>query len=310
MLANLYIHADAIKYNDIDTESEFYSKFALLLRDLNEIRNQYGEENIIKVSPCLSLVKLFKEKTLYEVISQLEPEERNFVFSVICNTSEECDLPLSQLLELCKYQVDETECNTVIFLNKKVSNPQQFPVDYITFDQYEIIYDKDSWHTLRRQIMGNHPGTPHEFIQAAIIHFPNIVFHPNCESSITGYLDKIPRKIVYYLSCMNDKLLEHKSLTGISDENILLADFCGKYKFDEAGSRQSTPIKKKSYQFGFLKRGCVDEPKNYKTITCDPHMKISSCDNNNNFIARIYFHFGDDDIAPNKLLVGSIGPHV
>lgn len=316
MLANLYIHADSIKYNGIDTESEFYSKFSLLLRDLSEIRNQYGEENAIKVSPCLSLVKLFKEKTLFEVISFLEPEERNFIYSVLYNTSEECDLPLCHLLELCKYQVDEIECNTIIFLNKETNNqPQQFPIDYITFNQYEIVYGKDSWHTLRRQIMGNHPGTPHDFMQAAIIHFPNIVFHPNCESSIVGYLDKIPRKIVYYLSCMNDKLLEHKSLTGISDENILLVDFCGKYKFDEAGTRQSTPIKKKSYQFDFLKQGCLDEPKNYKTITCDPHMKISSCDCNyknapNSFAARIYFHFGDNDIAPNKLLVGSIGPHV
>lgn len=316
MLANLYIHADAIKYNDIDTEDEFYSKFALLLRDLNEIRNQYGEENIIKVSPCLSLIKLFKEKTLFEILSLFEPEERNFVFSVVGNTAEECDLPLCQLLELCKYQADETECNTVIFLNKKLDNqPQQFPIVYISFDQYEIVYGKDSWHTLRRQIMGNHPGTPHDFMQEAIIHFPNIVFHPNCEYSIADYLDKIPRKIVYYLSCMNDKLLEHKSCTGISDENTLLVDFCGKYSFDESGSRQSTPSKKESYQFCFLKQGCLDEPENYKTITCDPHMKISSCDSNcknptKNFIARIYFHYGDNDIAPNKLLVGSIGPHI
>lgn len=320
VLANIYIHADAIKYNGIDSKEEFLSKFSLLLNDLIEIRNQFGKDNVIKVSPNLSMVKIYQDNSIYEVASSLEPEERNFIYFLLGNTSEETSVVLDDLLLLCRYDEKEEVCNSIVYLNVPSEKEQQVKnesaiIDYITFDKYEIIYGKDSWHTFRRQIIGNHPGNAHEFMLECSIHFSNIVFHPNCESSIVSYLDKIPRKIVYYLSCMNDKLLEQRSETGITDENALLADFCGKYRFDEAGTRQSTPGKKELYQFKFLKLGCNDVPENYKTITCDPHMKISSCDKNcknpsNDFVARIYFHFGDNEIAPGKLLVGSIGPHL
>ena len=202
-----------------------------------------------------------------------------------------------------------------MYLNKPLPCKITYPINYITFDKYQIVYGKESWHTMRRQIMGNHPGTPNEFINECRVHFPNIIFNDNCEVSVANYLNLVPRKIVYYLSCMNDRLQAHMATSLTTDENVLLADFCGKYGFDEAGTRQSTPQKKKAYQFKFLKSGCEDKPCNYKTITCDPHMKIKFCDSNckvviKDFVARIYFHFGDDEIAKGKLLVGSIGPHV
>lgn len=316
MKANLFLHADAVKYNGTDSEHEFKSKFSTLMNDLIEIQNDYGNENTIKVSTtlCYGTVSLFGQQNIYQVADDLEPEERNFIYSLMGNSAEVFDNTLNEIEELCNYTEEETECNTVVYLNKPVPSEPVFPVVYMTFDRYEIVYGKDSWRTVRRQIMGNHPGTPHAFLQECNAYFPNIVFHPNCESSIEGYLDLIPRKIVYYLSCMNDELLKFRAKTGITDENALLADFCGKYSFDEAGTRQSTTKKKNLYQYDFLKAGCL-ERKYYKTITCDPHMKMSSCDSNckknpNDFVGRIYFHFGDDEVAPGKLLVGSIGPHV
>lgn len=317
MKANLYFHADSLKYNGIDTEQEFNTKFVSLLSDLNEIRNQYGDENIIKVSTSLSdgTVPLYGQMNIYEIAERLEYEEKNFLFALMFNTSDTFDLSLAETESLCAYNETETECNTVVYLNKPLPGKPTYPIEYISFERYQILYGKESWHTLRRQIMGNHPGTPKDFMSECRIHFPNIVFHDNCETSIVGYLDFIPRKIVYYLSCMNDRLLGHMAITSITDENALLADFCGKYGFDEAGSRQSTPKKKFQYQYRFLKAGFDDRLENYKTITCDPHMKMSSCDSNcknkqADFVGRIYFHFGDDEVAPGKILVGSIGPHI
>ena len=317
MKANLYLHADSLKYNGTDTEQEFNSKFISLLSDLNDIRNQYGDENVIKVSTSLSdgSVPLYGQKTIYEIAEMLEYEEKNFLYALMLNTSDTFDLSLSDTEALCNYRENETECNTVVYLNKPLAGKTTYPIEYITFDRYQIVYGQESWHTMRRQIMGNHPGTPENFMKECKIHFPKIIFHHNCESSIAGYLDFIPRKIVYYLSCMNDKLLDHMASTSITDENVLLADFCGKYGFDEAGTRQSTPSKKILYQYCFLKAGLDDKPENYKTVTCDPHMKMSCCDSNcknkpSSFVGRIYFHFGDNEVAPGKLLVGSIGPHI
>lgn len=317
MVANLYLHADALVYNGTDDEHAFRQKFSSLLSDLSDIRNQYGDDNIIKISPSLydGSVCLFEQQSVFDVVSSLDYEEKNFFFSLIGNESVLCELPLEKINELSIYQKEELECHTVVYLNKPIPPEPTYPQEYMSFDRYEIVYGKDSWVTVRRQIMGNHPGTAHSFMEQCKIYFPNIVFHSNCEVSIAPYLDSIPRKIVYYLSCMNDHFLDQIAATNITDENVFLADFCGRYRFDEAGSRQSTPQKKKAYQFDFLKANHEDKPCNYKTITCDPHMKIKGCDgnckkNDPGLVARIYFHYGDKDIAEGKLLVGSIGPHV
>ncbi|MBO2522596.1 MAG: hypothetical protein CW336_01885 [Bacteroidetes bacterium] len=316
MLANLYLHADALKYNGTDSDDEFLQKFSLLMCDLNDIRNEHSDENRIKVSTALyeGSCPLYKDQNIYEVTKSLGKEEFGFICWLMGNTSDAVDLSLDELQPMTAYQKDESECNALVFLNKPVESKSSYPIKYMDFDQYEIVYGKASWITLRRQIMGNHPGSPKEFMKECELYFPNILFHSNCTSSITDYLSCVPRKIVYYLSCMNDKFLEHLKNSTTTDENVLLADFCGKYGFDDNGTRQSTPGKKSSYQFKFLKCGCADLPENYKKITCDPHMKIKWCDDNkktpNNFTARIYFHYGDDEVAPEKILVGSIGPHI
>lgn len=317
MKANLFLHIDSLKHNGTDSEEIYLSKLRMLFDDLIEIRNAYSADNCIKVSISLPYGKeaLYSGKDIYTVAESMGREEKNFIYSLMGNTADVFDESLLEIEKTCIYREDETECNTVVYLNKPAQGKPTYPITYISFDKYHIVYGKESWHTMRRQIMGNHPGTPKEFMDECKVHFPNIVFHKNCETSIEGYLNLIPRKIVYYLSCMNDKLLHQISSSTTTDENVVLSDFCGKYGFDEAGSRQGTPKKKFLYQFDFLKEGFDDKSENYKTITCDPHMKMSSCDSNCKnpprvFVGRIYFHFGDEEIAPGKLLVGSIGPHV
>lgn len=317
MLVNLYLHSDALKYNGTDSECDFKKKFTDLMSDLNTIRNQYGKDNVIKISSTLydGSIPLYCENNIYDIAASLDYEEKNLIFSIFGNDSEIFDLSLEKIEEMSVYQDGETECHTLVYLNKPIPPETTYPIIYMTFDKYEIIYGKESWTTVRRQVLGNHPGSAHDFVEECKKYFTNIIFHPNCETSIEGYLNLIPRKIVYYLSCMNDKLQEYISKTGISDENELLAEFCGKYNFDDAGTRQATTKKKDLYQYKFLKCGCEDVSSNYKTITCDPHMKISYCDSNckspiKKIRGRIYFHFGDDEIAKNKLLIGSIGPHV
>lgn len=317
MKANLFLHTDSLKCNGTDSETAYLEKLSKLFDDLMEIRNSYSADNSILVSSslCYGGEALFQGKDIYAIAEMLDHEEKNFIYSLMGSTADVFDESLSDVEKKCAYREDETECNTIVYLNKPVDGKLTYPIIYIEFDKYQIVYGKETWHTMRRQIMGNHPGTPKEFMDECKIHFPNIVFHQNCEVSIEGYLDLIPRKIVYYLSCMNDKLREHLKEKTITDENAFLADFCGMYGFEEAGSRQGTPKKKSQYQFSFLKEGCEDCATNYVTVTCDPHMKIKSCDSNckkhpTDFVGRIYFHYGVDEVAKDKVIVGSIGPHI
>ena len=110
MKANLFIHADAIKYNGVDSKCEFNAKFSSLMRDLLDIRNDYGNDNTIKVSTslCYGTVPLFEKLTIYQVALDLPAEERNFIYSLMGNTGGIFDSTLDEIEARCLYTEGET----------------------------------------------------------------------------------------------------------------------------------------------------------------------------------------------------------
>ena len=129
------------------------------------------------------------------------------------------------------------------------------------------------------------------------------------------YLETSPRKIIYYLSCLNDKFNEvyKRHLDKGSDANTILKDFSGTYGLDETGSLQQRPEKKPLLTF------CFKSNDNSKCdVLCEPHLKISKEDSNckvqpidyRNFHPRIYFSFSNPGVERGRILVGSIGRHI
>ncbi len=329
MLANLYLHPDAFCYNKVDTEEQVTNKLRCLIRDMRDVIYCCHEDNVFQVTSSLCETQVFEKQELIDFVQKhLTGEEIGVFFSMIGNKSTEMTpLTVDEIKEKCQACYSNSETNAIVILNNILENNETEDEkqkhkgvvnDYITFDTYQVVYDKSSWITLRRQILGNHPGTPAEFIGDCTKYFSNITFHENCINTLTDdnydYLKVCPRRIVYYLSCLNDKfkniLIKYK--LGEVNPNVILEDFSGTYGLDEPASIQMNYKKKDALTFSF----CVKATAETLKVLCEPHLKISKADSNyrgsrvgSDFHPRIYFNF-DKGMSDGHYYVGIIGKHV
>jgi hypothetical protein len=307
MNAKFYLHPDCIKYDSIESLDEYTSKFSRLIADLSDIIDLKIKDTQYVYSDELYSSSIFQEQNIYEFIkTHLDHDSYKLVMLVLSNFAQEASFTPDDIERISVYSPEEESCNALIVLNQPTTHTENNK--YIQFDKYELVYNKDSWQTVRRQILGNHPGTSKEFMEQANIYFTNIVFSSHCSDVIESYLSIIPRKIVYYLSCINDRLVDFWENSTNKSINDKCADFAGQYGMDRAGSQQGTPSKSDQYTFEF-KDGEVR-----KSLCCGAHFKITHIDDNCNnaavqksdkFHARIYFN-----VHEHKVYVGSIGPHV
>lgn len=337
MIANLYLHPDTFVHNGVDSKKDVCAKLIALVDDMAKVVYEHNDENRFKVPASFPCVHVYKEMTIIDLAEQcLDNDGKGVFYSMLTDTSDSYDtVSLDELREMCTYRIDEEVVNSILVFNvpiedlsehNKADSEQEAKMayqavnrHYITFDKYEVVYSKQTWMNLRRQILGNHPGTPKTFVEECGKYFPNLCFHKNCESSLIdgdyNYLETSPRKLVYYLSCLNDKFFEiyktHKTLG--SNANTLLEDFSGMYGLDEPGSLQQRPEKKEALTFCFKKN---DDSK--CDVICEPHLKISQEDENckckninySKFHPRIYFYFPQSDVENGRIPVGSMGKHI
>lgn len=143
--------------------------------------------------------------------------------------------------------------------------------------------------------------SPLEFSTFMPTCFANSVFSDN----ILIGLKKIPdfdemlvrKSIVEDLSVLNDYALEIY--------NEYYPDFKAMYQALDAKvlSAGPDPKHKKKLEFAFTYTDGDDTQT--KMICCSPHTKLLRKNSN----LRIYFYWKDDDVAPNKVLIGHIGGH-
>lgn len=337
MNANIYLHPDTFIYNKVDTYDQISSKLGNLVNDFVKVITEHRDENSFKVPMSLMTVPVYKKETIIEIAeSCLCNDSKGVFYTMLTDTSDKYDgISLEELRKKCIYCADEEEVNSILVFNVPAEDlPEEETIkdedeakrkhrsiinDYITFEKYEVVYNKQTWYHLRRQILGNHPETPSQFICECKKYFPNLCFHDNCVTSLVDeeyhYLETSPRKIIYYLSCLNDKFNEvyKRHLDKGCDANTILKDFSGIYGLDETGSLQQRPEKKPLLTF------CFKNNDNSKCdVLCEPHLKISKEDSNckvqpidyRNFHPRIYFSFSNPEVERGRILVGSIGQHI
>lgn len=317
MIAYLNIHPYNFVYNGTDSEDDVAEKLLSLVSDMRDIYYNHSEENKFKCHEEILSCPIFQQINIIDfAVEHLQNDEQALFFSVFCNTSNSFNCSIEELCNICCYKEDEEVVNSMLVLNSSSYKPS--PVSPSQFDKYEVIFNRQSWISLRRQILGNHPGCPKGFIAECCIYFPNLFFHDNCVSSLSedNYLACIPRKIVYYLSALNDsfKMIREKHKDRENDANSILEDFSGHCCLDEAGSLQGDPKTKylRKFVFGYNDNNV----KKQIEMECEPHLKIESHDKNYSgrisapFHPRIYFHFGQQYVEGGKILIGSIGPHL
>lgn len=182
MIANLYLHPDTFVYNKVDTKEKVFAKLVALVDDMTQVVYEKGAENKFKVPSSLYSVHVYEGMSIIDLAEQcLGNDGKGVFYSMMYDTSEEyADISLDELREMCKYSEDEEEVNSILVFNvpcedlsdeeKATTNEEAkkshktVVTDYITFDKYEIVYSKQTWQHLRRQILGNHPGNPVFFV--------------------------------------------------------------------------------------------------------------------------------------------------
>lgn len=327
MDAHIYLHPANFEYNGSDTESQVVAKYEYLLKDWSDLRDSpTHEENKFYVLRGVHSVNAYEQQNIYDfVIKHLPKEETDLFLSIMGDTSIENHIyepTLDELTTLCVYQEGEEFAITMMVLNAPSVNetPQTNP--YMQFDNYQIVYGRTSWQTFRRQILGNHPGDdPVVFINECERYFPNLSFHSNCTNSLVykefDCIHTCPRKIVYYLSCLNDRYhiicKEYHDANKSNEPNDVLADFSGRYGFDKAASIHGKPASKDTRTFTFK----TQDDKQEIEVLCDLHFKITSPDTKyrgkicDRYNPRIYFGIRHNEgYSSVKIYVGSIGEHL
>lgn len=131
--------------------------------------------------------------------------------------------------------------------------------------------------------------------------FSNSIFSDNISTGlkkIANFDEALVRKsIVQDLGVLNDHALE------IYDEYY--PDFRAMYQALDAKVLSSGPDPKHKKDLIFEFTYTDGENIQTKKICCSPHTKLLRKDSN----LRIYFLWKDDDISPNKVLIGYIGGH-
>lgn len=306
MNANFYIHPDTMRYdNSVLSDDEYKRQFKRFVSDLTDILKAketfISDSNTVIISSEMYTEKIYHDMNIWQFVYEDDNRDIiNFVQLILGNQAESKDFSVEEIEKLSSYNPEETECHTMTVINRLTA---PYPKNkYIQFDKYDLVYNKDSWLRVRRQILGNHPMSPAEFIERCRVYFPAIEFADYCVDSLSDHLEKSPRRIVYYLSCMNDFLCDYIGMHPTPQAlNDVWGEFAGRHGFDKAGSQQGKP-KAGNYTFDF---------NDGKQRCCGAHFKIQRCDDNyaggdaGKYRARIYFA-----IDEGMLYVGSIGNHL
>lgn len=336
MKAVIVLHPKGLEYNGQDSYEDVVKKLRSFVVDISQIVRPKGNatpfiKDEIHFSESIFSVPIYKKKTLFDIANEeFVGSEADLFYSFFDSESYFEEMPYEVLQEKTIFESDETDCTAIAVLNAlpKVFHDEserrawenEKNRNYISFDRYEVVYDRHSWLYFRRQILGNHPGSEEDFISQCILYFDSLIFSNDCVTSITGYLDKIPRRFVYYLSCINDNLKTEYCKVyrkeGKININSFLEEFSGKYSFDKSGSMEMDTPNKENYTFAFSDGSQGDS---VTKICCDAHVKIQYFDSNcqlpeakrgEKCHGRIYLHLGDPNDLTDKVKVGSIGRHV
>lgn len=305
MIANLCILKENFNCQASSQEDEKTIKDQLknLFSCFIEILTKHKFENNFCIDP-----KIFDQningKDIFGLLEDyLSKDEKGVVYSIFANTSSEIEINASNVNSKIMYSATEKECFAMVVLGEKKSVAD---TSYIMFDTYNTIHDYETWLTLRRQIIGNHPDSPEYFMKQAEYCFPKLRFSEECPNRISEFLNDFSRQFVYHLSCLNDgfiKIIEKNF--SLTNPNHVLSEFAGQYGLDRAGSIQGTPEKSADYTFTFIG----------KKLRCGPHFKIRH-DNDRNTLrngkkiqVRIYFNY-ENALTENVIYIGSMGPHI
>lgn len=309
MIAHFYLLAESFHNNANFSKDEIEEKIKRLSEDVNLI-DKYKETNILYVNyeevypkilySTYSIKKLICEGYILKNEGVIERDVFNAIQNIFMNKSKETTDTFQKVKEELIPTIDEDNCYGLIAFHKIGS-----------FDNdLQVIYGKDEWYRFKRHILSLYPSNGNFFIDECTKYFPNLFFHERNKNEVSQLLNDTPKKLIHYLSELNDKFKLAKTIPYNRKETLRRFNSMSSFDWkasDEgnSGSRNKSVAKKKD-TFDFL-----DYNNDIVKVCCDLHLKILKDDKG--IIStdrRIYFNEGVKDVGFNKILIGHIGHHI
>jgi hypothetical protein len=308
MVAHFYLLAESFQNNANYSKDEIEDKIMRLSEDVNLI-DKYRDANILYVNyEEVYPQTLYSTYTLESFICDgyvlknnglIERDVLNSIQNIFINKAKETKYSFQEVKDELIPTINENNCYGLIAFHKITG-----------FDNdLQIIYGKDEWYKFRRHFLSMYPSDGYFFIDECTKYYPNLFFHERNKTVVSNLLKDSAKKVVHYLSELNDKFKLAK--TTPYDREKSLNRFNSICSFDKeasdegnSGSKKKSKVKMKD-TFDFY-----DKNNNPVKVCCDLHLKILKDDRGKiSTDRRIYFREEVENIGSNKILVGHIGCH-
>ncbi len=306
MLAELYISDDSFLYNSRMNKKDIQNRLKQLQSDIDYILTNYGSDNIIYVNNTIYNKPFYLNHSISYLINNKEFTIKEFdelfyrsLFSII-NRPKQTKISTDEVIKILLKEHSADLCHGLIAFDE---------VSHINKERQIIIYTKNDWYKFRRYYLSLYPINGEYFIKECRKYFPKLFFHERNVTTVSCLLSDCSKKLVFYLSELNDKF-EH-SKTNPYNRKESLRIFNSQCSFDQdASDLGNSGSKKKSKKRENVKFKFLDNKGHKKDIHCDLHLKILKNDFGKVSTGRrIYFCEEDKDIAIGKILVGHMGGH-
>lgn len=274
MKADLYICSETFSHNGIDSIIDVTRKLSSFQMMLEKIAEHQDDNTLYVDQKDFVSIAIFNDgKSINDILSEYQTsiavygkDVLTLLFSIFkrCNNASVCLDDMKAYLDI----EDESNCNAIIVLN-----PLKGYEEHV-----QVLSNIGSWFIFRREYLAKYPVDQHFFLTETKKYFPNLCIHEKTKTTLKDVLYSHPRRIVTYLSILNDFLIpEFTSNVGL-DFVAFLSWFASKHNLDGASFEG-----KKDDKFIFT---FPDGTKAY----CEPHLKMHKDDaGNQNQHCRIYF---------------------
>ncbi|ELD1798667.1 hypothetical protein QXB72_002456 [Vibrio fluvialis] len=174
--------------------------------------------------------------------------------------------------------------------------PKVLTANYSSFKRLDDFSDYYEY------ILGNHPIDESSYYERAISHFTNLVYHADCESTLSRVTDGFCNYSIAITKCL--KALNDSSPISNSSTQGKLSEIRAKVTYNLTAEGYSHP----NFKYAFSYSGT-----NYASLDCQYHLKPSDRNQKGNSSfnhKRVYFGFIPLSTNSWKIAVAAIGPHI
>lgn len=274
MKADLYVCDDTFKYNGSDSVADVKIKLSDFLIMLDEVRKYKEDNSLYLVKENFGKTVVFGDKkTINDIISDYKSSILIYgkdVLTLLMGIFKHCKNSKVSLNDMKEYLTieDEQNCSAILVLN---------PLDEYQ-EHIQVLSSVDGWLKFRRYFLAKYPGDEEFFLSESKKYFPDLRIHENTKDTLGDVFASHHKKIVAYLSVLNDCLIMEFNASGNRDFVSFLTKFAGDHHL-EGASFEGTKDDKFNFSF-------PDGTKAY----CEPHLKMFTDDSGNkNQHCRIHF---------------------